>query len=202
MTEATAPYRIEPVLETVLAPFERWAKAGYAEGVIEFLPSLGRTPLLMSPYCVASVFDSTMTGLDVQTPSDEDKAEAERRFEFCERLLDEMMTRENSIRQRHHEARMRGMTHRTIILLCLMAVFIAVSVSFSTVGSIVAAVLIVPSVVAAFWHFKKVVEESSNIYLKESRAPLIIRELPWMRNAARISPRAPLDGYGRTDQQA
>src|SRR5690606_15396386 len=76
----TQQYETGPVLDRVLEPFEKWADTGYAEGVVDFLPSLGRSPLLLSPSSLADVFHSSVTGLDPENATEADKEEAARRF--------------------------------------------------------------------------------------------------------------------------
>lgn len=186
------PYEVRPVLDRVLAPFERWADSGYAEGVIDFLPSLGRSPLLLSPSSLSAVFDAAMTGLDPENATEADKAEAERRFGFIERLINELMTRENQIRDRYYAARWKGMLHRTIAMLAGIGLFVAASVALPTWGSIAVGGLLAIAGVVGYHRFGTTARNLRSIYLFEERGPLIIRELPWMDDAERISPRPPL----------
>jgi hypothetical protein len=194
MTEAAIPYDIEPVLDRVLAPFEKWADAGYAEGVIDFLPSLGRTPLLLSPSSVSAVFQTAMSGIDPDEATDADKAEAARRFGFIERLMNELMTREKGIRDRYYCARNRGMVQRTVVMLAGMGLFVAASVALPTWGAVMVGGLLACAGAAAYHRFSTLAESLKSIYLFEDRAAFIVAALPWMANAERIDSRPPLEG--------
>ncbi len=183
MTDAMEPYEVGPVLDRVLAPFERWADSGYAEGVIDFLPSLGREPLLLSPSSVSAVFQTALTGLDPDNATDADKAEASRRFGFIERLIDELMTRENDIRDRYHAARKRGMVHRTAVMFAGMGLITAASVTLPTWGSLAVGGLLVGAGAVAYRRIRMKADTLQCIYVFEERAARIIAELPWMANA-------------------
>lgn len=187
------PYEVSPVLDRVLAPFERWADSGYAEGVIDFLPSLGSTPLLLSPSSLSSVFNAAMMGLDPENATESDKEEAARRFEFIERLVNQLMTRENRIRDRYYDARRKGMLHRTIVMLACMGVLVASSLALPAWGLFAVSGLLAAAGAVGYHRFRKTARSLKSIYLFEGRGQLIIRELPWMADAERISPRPPLE---------
>ncbi|MNU30320.1 hypothetical protein D3C71_188050 [compost metagenome] len=191
MTEA---YEVDPVLDHVLAPFEGWADTGYAEGVVAFLPSLGREPLLLSPSSVAAVFQSAMAGLDPEKATDADKSEAARRFGFIERLLSELMTRENVIRDRYYAGRNRGMVHRTVVMLAGMALITSAAVTLPTWGLIAVGGLLACAGAVAYQRFRTKADSVRSTYLFEERAAWIIAALPWMEDPERISPRPPLEG--------
>jgi hypothetical protein len=188
MTETAAPYDIEPVLERVLAPFEKWADAGYAEGVVDFLPSLGRQPLLLSPASVSAVFGTAIFGIDPDGATEADKAEAARRFGFIERLMDELMTRERNIRDRYYASRNRGMVHRTLVMFAGMGILVAATVALPTWGSVTVGGLLACAGAAAYHRFNTKAKNLS-IYIFEERAALIVGALPWMANVDRIAPR-------------
>lgn len=189
MTEPMPPYEIDPVLDRVLAPFEKWADAGYAEGVVDFLPSLGRSPLLLSPSALSAVFDAAVFGIDPDEATDTDKAEAARRFGFVERLMSELMTRERAIRDRYYAARNRGMMHRTFVMLAGMGVFVAASVALPTWASIIVGGLLGGAGIVAYHRFSRKAESLKSIYLFEDRAAFIVAALPWMADVERIDPR-------------
>lgn len=187
MTEIPAPYESAPVLDRVLEPFEKWADSGYAEGVIDFLPSLGREPLLLSPGSVAAVFEAAMEGLDRENPSEEDKSEAARRFEYIERLLDGLITRENEIRDRYYLARRKGMLHRTFVGLAGIGTLVAASVALPTWGSILISGLLGGAAVVGYHRFSKTAKALRSACLFEERGPRIVRELPWMTSSDDIN---------------
>jgi hypothetical protein len=194
MTEAMEAYEVDPVLDHVLAPFEGWADTGYAEGVVNFLPALGREPLLLSPSSVAAVFQSAMSGLDPEKASDADKAEAARRFGFIEQLLSELMTRENIIRDRYYAGRNRGMVHRTVVMLAGMALMTSAAVTLPTWGLIAVGGSLACAGAVAYQRFRTKADSVRSTYLFEERAAWIIAALPWMEDPERISPRPPLVG--------
>jgi hypothetical protein len=169
-----------PVVDRIIAPFEQWAKTGYAEGVVDFLPSLGREPLLMSPTSLLQVFDAALYGLKDVDPSDEDKEECARRMEFIETLIDELMTRERHVRDQYYIGRNKGMIHRTGAMLVGFGIFTVASVTLPTWASVVTGTILVISGGAAFSHFSRLVKNRGSTGLYEGRAARVIEALPWM----------------------
>lgn len=194
MTEAVEAYEVDPVLDHVLAPFEGWADTGYAEGVVNFLPSLGREPLPLSPSSVATVFQGALSGLDPEKATDADREEAARRFGFIVQLLGELMTRENIIRDRYYDGRNRGMMHRTVAMLAGMALITSAAVTLPTWGLIAVGGLLACAGAVAYQRFRARADSVQSTCLFEERAARIFAALPWIEDPERISTRPPLEG--------
>lgn len=190
-------YALDPVLDSLLEPFEKWADTGYAEGVVDFLPSLGREPLLISPATIGSVFEAAGHGLDPHDADESSKAEFARRFDFIERLFSELMTRENRIRDRYYAARNRGMIHRTAVLLCAIGIFTIIGVKLPTWAAVAAGGSMICAGVVTYLRLSRGIERVRSIYVFEDRAARIVAALPWMKDRERISPRPPLEGETR-----
>ncbi len=180
MTTFTAPYDLDTVLDRVLAPFEKWADAGYTEGVLDLVPSLGRAPLLLSPSSVAAVFQSAFFDIERDNPTEADKAEVAKRFEFIERLMDQIMTRENLARDRYYVLRNRGMVHRTAAMLVCIGLFVAASVSLPTWTAATLGAALACSLIAAHRKFNNI---RSGVRVPSDRAAQILAALPWMEDA-------------------
>jgi hypothetical protein len=184
MTSAAInPDEIDQTLDRILAPFERWADVGYAEGVVDYLPSLARIPILLTPGSVVKIFDAAFAGLDMDDR--EAKDEAERRTDFVERLMDRLMTRETGIRDRYYTCRNRGMIHRTLVLIAGIGVFTAIAVTLP--AWIYAPVGLSMAVAGAFAH-RRFERERKTPVLPKDRCSQIIDELPWIKATAESEP--------------
>ncbi|NTF17923.1 hypothetical protein G6L37_05870 [Agrobacterium rubi] len=192
-TDDLTPYDVGPVIETIVEPMESWADSGYAEGVISFLPALGREPLLISPGSASAVFGAIGHDISAEEPTAADKAEFARRLDFVEELLVGIMTRESEIRDRYYESRNRGMLHRTAFAMLGLGAFTAAAVTLPSVAGVLVCTLLTTAALVSYRRFSIKAESLRSIHLFEDRAPRIIAELPWMVGREHISPREPLE---------
>lgn len=171
---------LEPTLSRILAPFEVWAKGGYAEGVVDFLPVYRTKPYLVSPAALNKVFEASLAGFKPENMDAGMKSEAEARFEFANALMNRMMTRESAIRDRYYAARRQGAIHRTAVLFCCMGLLTASIVTLPEYGSILLAMAMGGGLAMA--HLR-VLRRRVIVKFPDDRADQIIAALPWNTSA-------------------
>lgn len=172
---------LEPALLSILAPFEEWAKSGYVEGIVDFLPIYRTKPYLVSPSALNEVFEASLAEFSPDSMDAHQKAEAAARFEFANTLMNLMMTREAAIRDRYYAARKLGMIHRTAVLFGCMAVMTASIVSLPEYGSCLMAIGMGAGLALAHLRFNR---RRVKIEFPDNRAEQIIAALPWQRATA------------------